>query len=210
MLIYSFNLFHIFVINKTIQKSGIACLFRYNWLSFVYLIYLLLIPLFAEPTKTTMRGHTGRLLKSLCLTSVTFLLLHLIFQITINSLIEGDNIDLDFNLLEDGVNADVFPSRVFGAPDNPGSVPENRYSGEIQYYINHCKPTSGSSWERSIRQLGFERGEASLPSMHCSAIGITVIFCTNNGVQWTCSECLSTKDCDDADVLILAVDKQHV
>lgn len=38
-----------------------ACLFRYNWLSFVYLIYLLLIPLFAEPTKTTMRGESDAL-----------------------------------------------------------------------------------------------------------------------------------------------------
>ncbi|XP_043081658.1 piezo-type mechanosensitive ion channel component 2 isoform X2 [Puntigrus tetrazona] len=88
-----------------------ACLFRYNWLSFVYLIYLLLIPLFAEPTKTTMKGHTGRLLKSLCFTSMTFLLLHIIYQITINSLLAGDNIQPNFN----------------------------------------C-----SSWERSIRQLGFE------------------------------------------------------
>uniref|UniRef100_A0A8C1JDG6 Piezo-type mechanosensitive ion channel component 2a, tandem duplicate 2 n=1 Tax=Cyprinus carpio TaxID=7962 RepID=A0A8C1JDG6_CYPCA len=88
-----------------------ACLFRYNWLSFVYLIFLLLIPLFAEPTKTTMQGHTGRLLKSLCFTSMTFLLLHIIYQITINSLLAGDNIEPNFN----------------------------------------C-----SSWERSIRQLGFE------------------------------------------------------
>ncbi|KAL6041234.1 hypothetical protein STEG23_022940, partial [Scotinomys teguina] len=31
------------------------CAFRYNGLSFVYLIYLLLIPLFSEPTKTTMQ-----------------------------------------------------------------------------------------------------------------------------------------------------------
>ncbi|XP_022529148.2 piezo-type mechanosensitive ion channel component 2 isoform X2 [Astyanax mexicanus] len=88
-----------------------ACLFRYNLLSFVYLIYLLLIPLFAEPTKTTMQGHTGRLLKSLCFTSLTFLLLHIVYQITINSLLAGDNIEPDFN----------------------------------------C-----SSWEKSIRQLGFE------------------------------------------------------
>ncbi|XP_065150860.2 piezo-type mechanosensitive ion channel component 2 [Paramisgurnus dabryanus] len=88
-----------------------ACLFRYNWLSFVYLIYLLLIPLFAEPTKTAMQGHTGRLLKSLCFTSMTFLLLHIIYQITINSLLAGDKIEPNFN----------------------------------------C-----SSWERSIRQLGFE------------------------------------------------------
>ncbi|XP_039610693.1 piezo-type mechanosensitive ion channel component 2 isoform X4 [Polypterus senegalus] len=74
-----------------------ACVFRYNGLSFVYLIYLLLIPLFSEPTKTTMQGHTGRLLKSLCFISLTFLLLHIIFQITINSLQAGNTIDPGFN-----------------------------------------------------------------------------------------------------------------
>ncbi|KAL7887584.1 hypothetical protein AOLI_G00053050 [Acnodon oligacanthus] len=79
---------------------AVACLFRYNLLSFIYLIYLLLIPLFAEPTKTTMQGHTGRLLKSLCFTSLTFLLLHIIYQITINSLLAGDNIEPDFNSRE--------------------------------------------------------------------------------------------------------------
>lgn len=36
--------------------SSAACLFRYNALSFVYLIYLLLLPLFPEPTSTTMQG----------------------------------------------------------------------------------------------------------------------------------------------------------
>ena len=42
-----------------------ACLFRFNGLSFVYLIYLLLIPLFAEPTSTTMQGkHTNSTPKS--------------------------------------------------------------------------------------------------------------------------------------------------
>ncbi|XP_016298733.1 piezo-type mechanosensitive ion channel component 2-like [Sinocyclocheilus anshuiensis] len=59
----------------------------------------------------SVHGHTGRLLKSLCFTSMTFLLLHIIYQITINSLLAGDNIKPNFN----------------------------------------C-----SSWERSIRQLGFE------------------------------------------------------
>nr|XP_034980821.1 piezo-type mechanosensitive ion channel component 2 isoform X3 [Zootoca vivipara] len=76
-----------------------ACAFRYNGLSFVYLIYLLLIPLFSEPTKTTMQGHTGRLLKSLCFMSLTFLLLHIIFQITINSLEAGKSIKPDYNCL---------------------------------------------------------------------------------------------------------------
>nr|XP_048275438.1 piezo-type mechanosensitive ion channel component 2 [Myodes glareolus] len=65
---------------------AVACAFRYNGLSFVYLIYLLLIPLFSEPTKATMQGHTGRLLQSLCLTSLSFLLLHIIFHITLASL----------------------------------------------------------------------------------------------------------------------------
>ncbi|XP_074843559.1 piezo-type mechanosensitive ion channel component 2 isoform X1 [Carettochelys insculpta] len=74
-----------------------ACVFRYNGLSFVYLIYLLLIPLFSEPTKTTMQGHTGRLLKSLCFISLSFLLLHVIFQITINSLEAGNSIEPGFN-----------------------------------------------------------------------------------------------------------------
>lgn len=36
-----------------------ACMFRYNALSFVYLIYLLLIPLFPEPTSTTMQGKSA-------------------------------------------------------------------------------------------------------------------------------------------------------
>uniref|UniRef100_A0A3Q3LMQ3 Piezo type mechanosensitive ion channel component 2 n=1 Tax=Mastacembelus armatus TaxID=205130 RepID=A0A3Q3LMQ3_9TELE len=74
-----------------------ACLFRYNALSFVYLIYLLLIPLFAEPTSTTMQGHTGRLLQSLCFTSMSFLLLHIIYQITVNSLLARNSIAPDFN-----------------------------------------------------------------------------------------------------------------
>ncbi|XP_028832958.1 piezo-type mechanosensitive ion channel component 2 isoform X2 [Denticeps clupeoides] len=74
-----------------------ACLFRFNGLSFVYLIYLLLIPLFAEPTSTTMQGHTGKLLKSLCFTSMTFLLIHIIYQITVNSLLAREAIDPGFN-----------------------------------------------------------------------------------------------------------------
>ncbi|MEQ2306200.1 Piezo-type mechanosensitive ion channel component 2 [Ameca splendens] len=74
-----------------------ACLFRYNVLSFVYLIYLLLLPLFPEPTSTTMQGHTGRLLQSLCFTSMSFLLLHIIYQITVNSLLAGNSISSDFN-----------------------------------------------------------------------------------------------------------------
>ncbi|XP_069469470.1 piezo-type mechanosensitive ion channel component 2 isoform X2 [Ambystoma mexicanum] len=74
-----------------------ACMFRYNGISFVYLIYLLLIPLFSEPTKTTMHGHTGRLLKAICFSSFSFLLLNIIFQITVASLEARNNIEPNFN-----------------------------------------------------------------------------------------------------------------
>ncbi|XP_038602670.1 piezo-type mechanosensitive ion channel component 2 [Tachyglossus aculeatus] len=76
---------------------AVACAFRYNGLSLVYLIYLLLIPLFSEPTKTTMKGHTGRLLKSLCFFSLSFLLLHIIFHITLASLEAHNRIAPGYN-----------------------------------------------------------------------------------------------------------------
>ncbi|XP_067308925.1 piezo-type mechanosensitive ion channel component 2 isoform X2 [Pseudorasbora parva] len=74
-----------------------ACLFRYNVLSFIYLLYLLLIPLFPEPSSITMQGHTGHLLMSLCFCSMSFLFIHIIYQITIHSLLAGRNIDPGFN-----------------------------------------------------------------------------------------------------------------
>lgn len=42
-------------------------------------------------------GHTGRLLKSLCFTSMSFLIIHIIYQITIHSLLAGETIDPQFN-----------------------------------------------------------------------------------------------------------------
>nr|DBA24428.1 TPA: hypothetical protein GDO54_012080 [Pyxicephalus adspersus] len=42
-------------------------------------------------------GHTGRLLKSLCFTSLSFLLLNIIFQITVNSLEARKNINPQYN-----------------------------------------------------------------------------------------------------------------
>uniref|UniRef100_A0A8C7YRI6 Piezo type mechanosensitive ion channel component 2 n=1 Tax=Oryzias sinensis TaxID=183150 RepID=A0A8C7YRI6_9TELE len=89
------NVLLLYVVNSLFFST--ACLFRYNVLSFVYLIYLLLIPLFPEPTSTTMQGHTGRLLQSLCFTSMSFLLLHIIYQITVNSLLAGNSISSNFS-----------------------------------------------------------------------------------------------------------------
>ncbi|XP_026061315.1 piezo-type mechanosensitive ion channel component 2 isoform X3 [Carassius auratus] len=74
-----------------------ACLFRYNGLSFIYLLYLLLIPLFPEPSSITMQGYTGHLLKSLCFCSMTFLFIHIVYQITIHSLLAANSIDSEFN-----------------------------------------------------------------------------------------------------------------
>ncbi|XP_042616897.1 piezo-type mechanosensitive ion channel component 1-like isoform X3 [Cyprinus carpio] len=58
-----------------------ACIFRYNALSLVYLLYLLLLPWFQWPNKHTLRGHTGRYIKALFSTSLIFLLAHVSFQI---------------------------------------------------------------------------------------------------------------------------------
>ncbi|XP_034644033.1 piezo-type mechanosensitive ion channel component 1-like [Trachemys scripta elegans] len=58
-----------------------ACVFRFNALSLVYLLYLLLLPWFLGPTEHTIKGHTGRLLQALLGTSILFLTAHLVFQI---------------------------------------------------------------------------------------------------------------------------------
>ncbi|XP_046898435.1 piezo-type mechanosensitive ion channel component 1 isoform X1 [Hypomesus transpacificus] len=63
-----------------------ACLFRYNALSLVYLLYLLLLPWFLWPNKHTLRGHTGRFIKALFSTSLLFLLAHVSFQICLYTL----------------------------------------------------------------------------------------------------------------------------
>ncbi|XP_069757353.1 piezo-type mechanosensitive ion channel component 1 isoform X2 [Narcine bancroftii] len=67
-----------------------ACLFRYNALSLIYLLYLLLLPLFFGPSEHTVRGHTGHLLKALLGTSILFLCAHGGFQITLYVLKDED------------------------------------------------------------------------------------------------------------------------
>uniref|UniRef100_A0A674EAE4 Piezo type mechanosensitive ion channel component 1 (Er blood group) n=1 Tax=Salmo trutta TaxID=8032 RepID=A0A674EAE4_SALTR len=68
-----------------------ACLFRYNALSLVYLLYLLLLPWFLWPNKHTLRGHTGRFIKALFCTSLLFLLAHVSFQICLYTLPDLDH-----------------------------------------------------------------------------------------------------------------------
>ncbi|XP_009475763.1 PREDICTED: piezo-type mechanosensitive ion channel component 1 [Nipponia nippon] len=63
-----------------------ACLFRFNVLSLVYLLFLLLLPWFPGPTPCSAGGHTGRLLKALLGTSILFLLAHFVFQICLYTL----------------------------------------------------------------------------------------------------------------------------
>lgn len=62
-----------------------ACLFRYNLLSLIYLLFLLLLPWFCGPTAISMRGHTGRLLKFLLAISIIFLCSHFIFQLCLHT-----------------------------------------------------------------------------------------------------------------------------
>ncbi|KAM6956642.1 piezo-type mechanosensitive ion channel component 1 [Aplochiton taeniatus] len=57
-----------------------ACLFRYNALSLVYLLYLLLLPWFLWPNQHNLRGGTGRYIRALFCTSLLFVLVHAVFQ----------------------------------------------------------------------------------------------------------------------------------
>ncbi|CAL1577738.1 unnamed protein product [Knipowitschia caucasica] len=57
-----------------------ACLFRYNVLSLVYFLYLLLLPWFLCPNKHTIKGHTGRFILAVFCTSLLFVLGHICFQ----------------------------------------------------------------------------------------------------------------------------------
>lgn len=57
-----------------------ACLFRYNVLSLVYFLYLLLLPWFLCPNKHTIKGHTGRFITAVFCTGLLFVLAHICFQ----------------------------------------------------------------------------------------------------------------------------------
>ncbi|XP_056291185.1 piezo-type mechanosensitive ion channel component 1 isoform X1 [Pseudoliparis swirei] len=57
-----------------------ASLFRYNILSLVHFLYLLLLPWFLSPNKHTIRGHTGQFIRVVFCTSLLFVLAHICFQ----------------------------------------------------------------------------------------------------------------------------------
>ncbi|XP_064437032.1 piezo-type mechanosensitive ion channel component 1 isoform X1 [Mirounga angustirostris] len=62
-----------------------ACLSRFNALSLVYLLFLLLLPWFPGPRRHGIPGHTGRLLQALLVFSLLFLAAHLAFQICLRT-----------------------------------------------------------------------------------------------------------------------------
>ncbi|XP_020029137.2 piezo-type mechanosensitive ion channel component 1 isoform X2 [Castor canadensis] len=63
-----------------------ATLLRVNALSLVYLLVLLLLPWLPGPTRHSIRGHTGRLLRALLCLSLLFLVAHLVFQICLHTM----------------------------------------------------------------------------------------------------------------------------
>ncbi|KAJ7398927.1 Piezo-type mechanosensitive ion channel component 1 [Pitangus sulphuratus] len=58
-----------------------ACIFRFNVLSLVYLLFLLILPWFPGPKRGSAAGHAGCILKCLLAISSLFVLAHLVFQI---------------------------------------------------------------------------------------------------------------------------------
>ncbi|NXN95996.1 PIEZ1 protein, partial [Rhinopomastus cyanomelas] len=63
-----------------------ACVFRFNVLSLVYLLFLLLLPWFPGPSQHSAAGHTSRLLKALLGISILFLIAHSVFQVCLYTL----------------------------------------------------------------------------------------------------------------------------
>lgn len=62
-----------------------ACLPRINALSLVYLLFLLLLPWLPGPSRHSIPGHTGRLLRALLCLSLLFLLAHLALQLCLHT-----------------------------------------------------------------------------------------------------------------------------
>ncbi|KAM4738104.1 piezo-type mechanosensitive ion channel component 2 [Anableps anableps] len=58
-----------------------ASSFRYNGLSVVYFVFLLIVPLLPNPSLVTLKGKTGQFLRLIIYTSVTFLTLQCFMQI---------------------------------------------------------------------------------------------------------------------------------
>ncbi|XP_071967175.1 piezo-type mechanosensitive ion channel component 2-like [Engystomops pustulosus] len=58
-----------------------AICIRFNGFSIIYFVYLMLIPLLSKPTYDTMKGHTGKFLKSIYYTSFFLLIIQSSFQI---------------------------------------------------------------------------------------------------------------------------------
>ncbi len=54
-------------------------------------------PLMLVLVAYSLAGHTGHLLKSLCFCSMTFLFIHIVYQITIHSLLAANSIVSEFN-----------------------------------------------------------------------------------------------------------------
>ncbi|XP_076989388.1 piezo-type mechanosensitive ion channel component 1 isoform X2 [Tamandua tetradactyla] len=62
-----------------------ACLVRFNLLSLVYLLFLLLLPWLPGPARHSFPGHAGRLLRALLDLSLLFLLAHLVLQLCLHT-----------------------------------------------------------------------------------------------------------------------------
>ena len=67
-----------------------ACVVRFNALSFVYVVCLLIWPLLRNPTEATIKGGTGLFLKLLIVISSLATLAHIIFHITLAAIATKD------------------------------------------------------------------------------------------------------------------------
>ncbi|KAK0134165.1 Piezo-type mechanosensitive ion channel component 2 [Merluccius polli] len=74
-----------------------GCVLRYNCFSLVYLVILLLLPLFPESSPASVKGNAGRVVKAVCGLSLLFVSLQICFQVTLSTLETSGHLQPGYN-----------------------------------------------------------------------------------------------------------------
>ncbi|CAC5396649.1 PIEZO1_2 [Mytilus coruscus] len=93
-----------------------ACVVRYNALSFLYVIFLLVCPLLRSPTELTIKGGTGLYLKLLIVLGALGTLAHIIFHITLAALDKPYGFDFANCSTNDNISRQIAVERLDGVP----------------------------------------------------------------------------------------------
>uniref|UniRef100_A0A8C1E0Q9 Piezo domain-containing protein n=1 Tax=Cyprinus carpio carpio TaxID=630221 RepID=A0A8C1E0Q9_CYPCA len=117
---------------------------RYNGLSVVYLLFLLSVPLFPSPNLASMKGKTGRFLRAICSTGVTFLALQCGMQITFTYIPKDGKISIFFPFLFLGNTSPACICKPYSCWLLYGEISDSECEGE-------SRTSEGSSLGSSVK-----------------------------------------------------------